>query len=278
MERGNQLIKLSQVDHESVQGLTRGMTEWMWRQVQSDGRMVYLYWPSRGRESSGNNMIRQYMATLCLQRLARWHDTPEAMDLALQNLKYNFAHFYREENGVGLIEHDGKAKLGAAALAALAIVESPFREQFAAQEAALLRMTLEQQRPDGSFRTFYGSDRDDNQNFYPGETLLLWAALLDEAPNEDLSKRFDRAFLYYRTWHRENRNPAFIPWHTQAYYKVWLRTKDERLRDFVFEMNDFLVGFQEWDDSRYDDLRGRFYDDDRRQYGPPHASSTGVYI
>jgi hypothetical protein len=42
-------------------------------------------------------------------------------------------------------------------------------------------------------------------------------------------------------------------------------------------MNDFLSDFQQWD-APYDDLRGRFYDPDRKSFGPPHASSTGVYL
>ena len=43
-------------------------------------------------------------------------------------------------------------------------------------------------------------------------------------------------------------------------------------------MNDFLSEFQQYDDVRHDDELGRFHDPDRRQFGPPHASSTGVYL
>ena len=31
--------------------------------LHADGRMTYKWWPSRGAESQGNNMIRQWMAT-----------------------------------------------------------------------------------------------------------------------------------------------------------------------------------------------------------------------
>ena len=48
-----------------------------WRQVQADGRMVYKYFPSRGEESTGNNLIRQFMATLCLIRFAAQTPTAE---------------------------------------------------------------------------------------------------------------------------------------------------------------------------------------------------------
>lgn len=279
MFRGNEVVKADSVNAQTVKQLADGMTTWMKNQVQPDGRMVYMYFPSRGDESRDNNMIRQFMATLCLQRIARRENTDEARELALRNLRYNFSKFYLVDGDNGLIDEYGKRKLGGIALAALAIVESPYRAEFAAQEAALRRTVESMQLPDGSFRTFYGTDRNDNQNFYPGEALLLWATLLNEDPsNTALAQRFQNAFTYYRTWHRENRNPAFIPWHTQAYFSVWKRTKDEGLRDFMFEMNDFLSDFQQWDKAPYRDLRGRFYDPDRKSFGPPHASSTGVYL
>lgn len=279
MFRGNQVVSIDDVTEASTQRLADGMTTWMKIQVQPDGRMVYMYFPSRGEESNArNNMIRQFMATLCLQRIAKREDTEAARELSLRNLRYNLATFFKLDGEHGLIDERGTYKLGGIALAALSIIESPHRAEFAAQEAALRRTVEHLQQPDGSFRTFYGTDRNDNQNFYPGEALLMWATLLEEAPEGPLADRFKRAFTYYRKWHRENTNPAFIPWHTQAYYMVWKRTRDPELRDFMFEMNDFLSDFQQWDEAPYDDLRGRFYDPDRRAFGPPHASSTGVYL
>ncbi len=43
-------------------------------------------------------------------------------------------------------------------------------------------------------------------------------------------------------------------------------------------MNDWLLPYQQWDQiSAFPDAQGRFYDPDK-PYGPPHASSTGVYL
>jgi hypothetical protein len=55
-------------------------------------------------------------------------------------------------------------------------------------------------------------------------------------------------------------------------------TRDRALSDFVFEMNDWLLGVQQWDAGPGNpDVQGRFYDPGR-PFGPPHASSTGVYL
>lgn len=279
MQRGNQLVRFEDVNSASTHALADGLAAWMLRQLQPDGRMTYLYWPSRGEESTGNNMIRQFMASVCLVRLSADRHDADIEAAALRNLRYNLGKFFLRQGEHGLIFYNGTAKLGAAALAALAIVESPFRAELAEYEQALLRTVEHMQQADGSFRTFYGSERNDNQNFYPGEALLLWSVLYEQQRDPALLERIMRAFRYYRGWHLDpkNRNPAFVPWHTQAYAKVWQLTRDPELRDFVFETNDWLLGVQQWDGLEYPDLQGRFYAPDR-PFGPPHASSTAVYL
>ncbi|MDD9941499.1 MAG: hypothetical protein OXU20_10705 [Myxococcales bacterium] len=278
MYRGNTVVTMKAVTSKGVHRLARLMGDWMVQQLQDNGRMIYRYFPSSGRESTGNNMIRQYMASLCLVRLAQWRKDSDLMARAEHNLRYNFSRFFRRDGDIGLITFRGRSKLGAAALAALGVVEAPFRDKLQEFETPLVRMTEQMLQPEGRFITFYGTTSHDNANFYAGETLLLWATMYQKQQDPALLERFMRAFRYYKEWHLDNRNPAFIPWHVQAYYRMWQVTKDPALSDFVFVMSDWLLDMQEWDESPYLDTLGRFYDDNRRQYGVPHASSTGVYL
>ena len=276
--RGNRLVPLSAVRRETVKALARRTSDWMIRNVAANGRMTYKYWPSRRRASTSNNMIRQWMASVCLGRIARERNDAALNELVEKNVRYNLDRFFRVENGRGFIQYEDKAKLGAAALAALAIVEHPNRPAFAAEEMALRRTVVYLWQDDGSFRTFYKpKERNDVQNFYPGEALLLWAFLYQESGDAELLRRFMKSVGYYREWHLRNRNPAFVPWHTQAYYMVWRKTQDPILREWIFEMNDWLLGMQRHSRVVYPDTEGRFYDP-RRPFGPPHASSTGVYL
>lgn len=280
LTRGNEVVKATDVTAASTEELAGGMAAWLANQLGRDGRMVYEYWPSRGEESQSNNMIRQWMASRALLRIADERED-DALDRRVQdNIAYNLLLSYREENGLGLIaDPDGDVKLGAVALAALALSQNPDRAAFAEQEAALRRMVDHLWQPDGSFETFYlPAGRIDNQNFYPGEVLLLWAVTLENELDPTLLERFMLSFEHYRAWHREQPNPAFVPWHTMSYVKVWGITHDPALRDFVFEMNDWLLDMQQWDDAPAPDVAGRFYDPDRPDYGPPHASSDGVYL
>lgn len=278
MFRGNTFVPLESVNQQTTEALAEGLGHWLTTQVQPDGRMVYMALPSRGIESSDNNMIRQFMATVCLVRMANLEpEDARLRELARRNLTYNLEHFFVQEGELGLIRW-GDARLGAMALAALAIVESPFRADFERYETALRKTTEFMQKPNGSFYSFFGSESGDNQNFYPGETLLLWATLYVQTRDEALWKRIDDAFRYYKVWHLENRSPAFIPWHTQAYVRL-LKVRDyPDMRDFVFEMNDWLLGMQQWGSEDYPDQQGRFYDPKRKKYGVPHASSTAVYL
>jgi len=281
MQRGNTLVEPESVTYESTKELAHLAGRWLVNNVHEDGRMTYKYWPSSARESEANNMIRQWMATVALIRKGKAEDDPQVLKLAEKNINYNLDQFYHEENGYGLIEFRDQVKLGAIALAALALLEHPEGEKWAAEEKALQKTIDFLWNEDGSLTSFYKPVGDMRfQNFYPGEALLYWAELYKREPDPELLDKFMKSFEYYRAWHLEpyNRNPAFIPWHTQAYYTIYQLTGYEPLKDFIFEMNDWLLPVQQWEDEvLYPDTLGRFYDPDR-PFGPPHSSSTGVYL
>jgi hypothetical protein len=280
MDRGNTFVPQSSVTLENLRKTADAAIEWMFNNVHPDGRFTYKYWPSIGAESQAKNMIRLWMATTALEKVAAQRNEPKLWDVTEQNIDYNLHQFYREEGQFGLIEWESKVKLGALAISAMAIVEHPKRSTWSRQETALRRTIDSLWNKDGSFNTFYKpKDRNDNQNFYPGEALLFWSILYEEKKDEILHQRFMRSFEYYRKWHLGNqRNPAFIPWHTQACYRLWKQTGDERLKDFIFQMNDWLLSVQQSKDNVvYRDTAGRFYDPNR-PFGPPHSSATGVYL
>ncbi len=281
MERGNRYIPLETVDRHSLQNFINLGGKWLINNVGDDGRMTYKYWPASASESTANNMIRQWMATTALIRFARSENDPALLRLASKNIQYNLDNFYREENGLGLIEYAEQVKLGSVALAALAILEHPERDRWQKEEEALQKTIEFLWNEDGSLTSFYLPAGDMRfQNFYPGEALLYWAHLYATDPDPGLLERFMRSFAYYREWHLnpQNRNPAFIPWHTQAYFIIWQQTGNPELADFIFAMNDWLLPIQEWPEKPlYRDTAGRFYDPGR-PFGPPHSSSTGVYL
>ncbi|GIU29430.1 hypothetical protein TUM4644_27790 [Shewanella colwelliana] len=279
MFRGNRVVETKTVDCRGVLRCVQSMTRWLASQVDGVGAAKYKYWPSRGSYASSNNAIRQWMATVCLNRVAKAFGSEQIAAIVARNHNFNLSTTFRREGELGYIWMNGCAKLGAAALAALAILESPHRKRFLNEEHALHSFTQLLSNPDGSFDTFYiPRERKDNQNFYSGEALLFLASCFRISRNSAELARIMAAFHYYRDWHRDNRNPAFVPWHTQAYFLVWQVTQDEALKAFIFEMNDWLLSMQQWRTAAFRDMQGRFHDPARPYFGPPHASSTGVYL
>lgn len=290
LHRGNHIVPLASLSTETLETMTTSMGQWLIRQVKGDGRLMYKYFPSRGQEATSNNLIRQFMATLCLIRYAKMTGRADHQTLATLNLNYNLDQFYQTEGesdkALGFVIYNGKAKLGAIALAALAILEccnlrsldvhtSAYREHF----QALCRTLEHLWQPDGSFHTFLKpSDRNDNQNFYPGEALLFWAHLYQRTQDADLLERCRKSVHFYQSWHQHHRNPAFIPWHTQAYTLLYRETGDRDFLNPIFEMTDWLLAMQQWESAPYGDVAGRFYNPKHPEFGPPHASSTGVYL
>ena len=245
------------------------------------GEIPYKYWPSRGEYSSADNAIRRFLATIALARYGKLKQNNDILIAANRNLRFNLSQYYQtiEEQRGAIVERTG-AKLGASALASLAIIECEASAELSQQLNSLAVGIQSLVDKDLGFRTFFfPSKRDgDNWNFYSGEALLFWAeAIRMNSPQAPTFKQFRVAASCCRKLHRKNRNPAFIPWHVQACVSFITATDSLESAPFVFEISDWLLSMQQWD-CLTRDLRGRFYNPNHPEFGPPHAASTGVYL
>lgn len=261
--------------------LADGIGKWMLGNLSADGELPYKYWPSRGTRSPADNAIRRLLAALALARLGRLRGDARIDRAARRNLGHILKRYFRGiGDGKGAIVEGRGAKLGAAALAALAILESPSPEEFRSEYRMLAAGVASMTDPNHGFRTFFfPAERDgENWNFYSGEALLFWAeARRRGAPDAPSLAQCMAAFERCRRRHRRARNPAFVPWHTQACASLFAQTGRRELAQLVFEVNDWLLPMQQWDEVAAD-LRGRFYNPKRPDFGPPHAASTGAYV
>ncbi len=280
MERGNTYIPVEAVDRRQIRDSVELAVGWLVAHLSPNGKLAYGYRPSTRDVLPGDNLIRQWMATIALGRAGSLQYDFGFWTRAHQNLEYNLnTYFHQDEaNGVVYREPD-EVKLGAVALAALALHEQGGDSKTIGAENALNNTVTNLWQQNGAFQTFLrppGTRR--GENYYPGEALLYWAERYTRDRDPALLDRIMASFEYYRTWHRENRNPAFIGWHSQAYYTLWQVTQNDALKDFVFEMNDWLLNIQQWDlANQYRDTMGRFYAPGAG-FGPPHASATGIYL
>lgn len=277
--RGTTLVPADAEPKALADKVIGGISRWFMTNQAEDGSLPYKYWPSAGTYSTADNPIRRLMASVVFNRLAKSLGRQDIRVAARRNLAFNMKRFYEVREGEGMIAWDGSVKLGAIAMAGLAISESPFRPEWSSELAELKATTIRMWQSSGAFRTFlYPPDRNDNQNFYPGEALLFWTTLLSQEYDAELLFRTLKSVAYYKDRFRKRPNPAFVPWHTQAVTMLFRMTGDVSLRDYVFEMNDWLLSHQQWGGTLEQDYWGRFYTPDKPEYGPPHASATGVYL
>ena len=269
------------IDKGRVNLLADGIGQWMVRNQFNDGALPYKYWPSRGEVSPADNAIRRFLGSLSLARLGELRGSEDIREAARRNLRYNLTRYFQDiGGGRGAIVENTGAKLGAAAIAALAILESPALSEFLPELKMLAAGVESLADKELGFRTFFfPPERDgENWNFYSGEALLFWSEATrrgaDFAPS---LVHCMEAFARCRARHFQNRNPAFVPWHTQACMSLYMQTGRRELAEFALEINDWLLPMQQWE-GLPDDLRGRFYDPERPEFGPPHAASTGAYL
>ncbi len=280
--RGGTLIDPTPAPHENrAADLADGIGSWMLRNLSAEGGLPYKYWPSRGENSPADNAIRRFLATRALAQFGELRSSADIRDAARRNLRYNLDLYFQDiGDGRGAIVEPTGAKLGAAALAALAILESPARQEFLPQLAMLVAGVNSLVDEERGFRTFFfPPERDgENWNFYSGEALLFWAEALRRSTEfAPPLERCISVFARCRAQHRQSRNPAFVPWHTQACASLFAHTGSRAFADFAFEISDWLLPMQQWDGVA-PDLRGRFYDPLHPEFGPPHAASTGAYL
>jgi hypothetical protein len=113
------------------------------------------------------------------------------------------------------------------------------------------------QNIDGSFNTYFVSDRNTGVDYYPGEAMLALIKLYNKTRERTYLDAVYKAFYYYRQYWRNNKNTAFIPWHSQIYFLLYNEIKDPQIKDFVFEMNDWLINnYQIYSDAYIDEIGG----------------------
>lgn len=279
--RGGQIVRESEIDGGRIRRFTEDMMTWMRNQIGEDGRIMYEYLPSLRRESGDDSSVRQAMVTFSLNRMALFTGRADDRVLADRNLDYLLRTYYRQDGPLAYLFEGKWAKLGAIAGAALAIAENPGGDRYREHLEALSATITALWQPDGSFRTFLKpAERNDNQEFFPGEALLYWAILLARGDPAIDPDRFRRSFHHYRGFFREKLSAPFVPWHTQAYHTALPALPDiaDEMTAFIFEMSDWLIVRQQWNNAPFPDLKGRFYGRKAPRFGLSHASSTGVFL
>lgn len=253
---------------------------WFLQAQNSKGIFVYLYNPVTGTITSSNNELRQLMAS---RVLAAASVKDERLQVAHQkNLDFIFEHWYKTEGDRGYVLYEEKSKLGANAMLLRTLVYSPRFEAYRTETQALAQGILSLQQSDGSFVPWlkeptYSYDADYLLTFYSGEALLALVEYYERTNDLALITPIEQSAQFYIDKYVTNLDehyyPAYVPWHTMAYAKLYEITGNTRYADAVFILNDKLLELLDTTETV-----GRFYNPQTPQYGSPHSSSDAVYL
>ncbi len=106
------------------------------------------------------------------------------------------------------------------------------------------------------------------QDYFPGQVLLALAAGCEANASTIDEERLRRSFQYYHHRFRYKRHFGQVTWLLQAFSNWWQVTGDAQFADAVFEIADWLLGYQQ-------DKTGAFIND--HQSNTP-GYTTGVYL
>ena len=83
------------------------------------------------------------------------------------------------------------------------------------------------------------------QDYFPGQALLALATAHQSGITAIIESKLDKAFKYYRHRYRYRRNFGQVSWLMQAFGKWWDATGNPLFADFVFEIGDWVLQYQQ---------------------------------
>jgi len=208
---------------------------------QNEDFLYYEYDPFSSTYFTSNHKLREMGGLWAITYIADFLNDERYDQLAQKGLTF-FEPYFKEdvENDFYYVEINSESKLGYSAFMILSIIniEHELKDVYLEK---LAKGIVYQQQEDGSLNTYFNSVRNTGVDYYPGEALVALMSLYEYNGNEVYLETTEKAFPYYSDYWRDNKNTAFVPWQTRAYYKLYQANENEKVKDFVFEMNDYIL-------------------------------------
>jgi len=255
--RYNVLINSDEIDSKLLFKRIALAKTWLINNVNSKTeRLQYMYYPSSDRYSSSDNHVRQLGTLWSITKLKDFFQDSSFDNLIEETLNYYFDYSVCIEDYSFIMISD-EAKLAYNAFLLLSLLHVPDYPDNKKWITLLAKGILSLQNIDGSFNTYFLSDRNTGIDYYPGEAMLALMKLYNKTGERTYLDSVHKAFYYYRRYWRKNKNTAFIPWHSQICFLLYNEIKDPEIKDFVFEMNDWLINnYQIYSDAYVDEIGG----------------------
>lgn len=266
--RYNVVLREGEITPEKIKASLLLAAHWYQNSVNpGTGLLHYAYYPSRDVYSDSNSYTRQVAVLWAMARLNEFFGNDLLRPVLQKSLDYYLGFQQAAKTGIYL-NIGSRPNIAFNAFAILALLHFP---EYPDSDGWIRRLAdgiLGEQKEDGSFILDFKSDSAGGIDYYPGETLLALTRVYEKTREKRYLAAAEKAFPYYRDYWRGKKNTAFVPWHSQADYHLYLATGREDVARFVFEMSDWILDQQNL--SPWPDEKGGF----RR----PPGNSTSSYL
>jgi len=264
------LVRDEEMSNDFIKTRLRLARDWFLYNINwNTGRVKYLYFPVTNTYSTDNNEVRNLAVLYILPEL-KFFLGDDSLDNVIRYTTDYYMTKIKRTADYSYIDLDGHAKISFNAFIILSLIRQPNYPESLKTAVSLADWILSLQKPDGSYATSFGGTVS-GVDYYPGEAMLSLMRLFEETKDERIIDSITRAFPYYRDYWRNNKNTAFVPWHTQTYFLLARYNGNTELESFVYEMNDWLIDSYQIFEDKYPDKIGGFKKNDPR-------NSTSSYM
>ncbi len=216
------------------------------------GRLVYIYDPGTSSSEVDGSPIRDIASVWDMEILSDFLNRRELAPVIERTLEHYSQTLIRRD-GYTILDPRLLAEPSSIAHSAfmlLSLIHSSLSDR---KEKALPLADgiLVQQRPDGSYKIYFGPERDDGLDFYPGEAMLALLETYKIINEKKYLESVEQGFDFYKTrYYGRNRvQPSllvfFANWQSQFGRLLYEVTQKEELRrqvrEYVFQLHDRII-------------------------------------
>ena len=222
--------------------------QYLLQHLRPDGTCYSRYQPFHNRLFEGLEAARQAYGAWVLARAHRilgGNDLKDASDLAIDSLMRVLS---TDDEDLWLRFQDETPSVAELSFLLLALCERPAADPCRSSMKSLaVKLWNCIELPHGRILTHQGSDPSPEpfQDYFPGQVLLALAAACEQDATEIDRERLNSSFRYYRHRFRYKRHFGQVAWLLQAFTTWWQITREQAFADFVFEVADWLLGYQQ---------------------------------
>jgi hypothetical protein len=228
--------------------------EWYKGMVEEEtGRLIYLHYPEENFISTDRSPIREIGSIWDLGTLSDLLNRPELQPIIARSLNH-YRKFLIKPDGYMLLSPRllrEPSSIAHSAFMILALLHS----RIAGREEEIILLAngiLEQQRGrDGSYKIFFGAERDSGVELYPAEAMLALLEVYHLSGDKRYLESVERGFRYYKSEYYEKGRVEsdmlvfFANWQSQFCRLLYQNTErlDSReiIQNYIFQLHDKII-------------------------------------